>query len=615
MPAVGRELAALGGRGARRRAAPDVGRRRRRDHRHGQARRPRAQLLERRRRALRARGQHAGGRARRARGARDDERALARRDRVPHRRQPPTRGPVGPAHPDARQLRGVLRAVGSHLGVPGAAEGPPRRRPPGARRTLRGAHAPVRVARRPRSRRGARDPGDEGARRDDHRPARARRPRAQARPGRHPRRRVRGAAAAARARPPRPVGAQPDDARRARRPRGGRLRRRPTTRRASTTRTGSCARSSTGCSSTTSSSSTPCPPTRRARTRLARVLGYRGGRVRSELEAFDADQRAHQRTVRTIHERLFFAPLLDALAGVGPLTPEAAEERLAAFGFTDIDRTRAAVRELADGLTRRSKLLQQLLPAGARVAVVDARPRPRAPPAAPPRRGAGALGVARDDASATRRAPRNGRARCSGRRAWSATPSAVTPSSSRSSATTTRSRARRRTRSWCTSRWRRSGGGATRPSGGPGSAASSAASCCASRAATCSASRRSRRPSASSPRSPTPRWKPRSWSLEPPVPFAIVGARPPRRRRAVVRVRRRRAVRLRRRPGRRLRRRRARRHHAARGDRRGHARGPDVPRSTPASAPRGARARSPARSAATPATTTSGASPGSARRW
>ena len=98
------------------------------------------------------------------------------------------------------------------------------------------------------------------------------------------------------------------------------------------------------------------------RTRLARVLGYRGGRVRSELDAFDADQRSHQRTVRTIHERLFFAPLLEALAGVGHLTPDAAEERLAAFGFTDIDRTRAAISELADGLTRRSKLMQQLLP-------------------------------------------------------------------------------------------------------------------------------------------------------------------------------------------------------------------------------------------------------------
>ena len=50
------------------------------------------------------------------------------------------------------------------------------------------------------------------------------------------------------------------------------------------------------------------------------------------------------------------------LAGAGPLTAGATEERLAAFGFTDVERTRAAVRELADGLTRRSKLLQQILP-------------------------------------------------------------------------------------------------------------------------------------------------------------------------------------------------------------------------------------------------------------
>ena len=46
----------------------------------------------------------------------------------------------------------------------------------------------------------------------------------------------------------------------------------------------------------------------------------------------------------------------------GPLSPGAAEDRLAAFGFTDVERTRAAIRELAFGLTRRSKLMQQLLP-------------------------------------------------------------------------------------------------------------------------------------------------------------------------------------------------------------------------------------------------------------
>ncbi len=104
------------------------------------------------------------------------------------------------------------------------------------------------------------------------------------------------------------------------------------------------------------------PADERARTRLARVLGYRDVADRSALEAFEADHRAHQTTVRSIHERLFFAPLLDTLAGAGPLSAEAAQERLAAFGFTDVERTRAAIRELAFGLTRRSKLMQQLLP-------------------------------------------------------------------------------------------------------------------------------------------------------------------------------------------------------------------------------------------------------------
>ncbi|HXY94897.1 MAG TPA: bifunctional [glutamine synthetase] adenylyltransferase/[glutamine synthetase]-adenylyl-L-tyrosine phosphorylase [Acidimicrobiia bacterium] len=100
----------------------------------------------------------------------------------------------------------------------------------------------------------------------------------------------------------------------------------------------------------------------RSRTRLARVLGYRDHGDRDALDVFEADHRAHQAAVRSIHERLFFAPILDALAGVGPLPPDAVAERLAAFGFTDIARTRAAVRELAYGLTRRSKLMQQLLP-------------------------------------------------------------------------------------------------------------------------------------------------------------------------------------------------------------------------------------------------------------
>ena len=104
------------------------------------------------------------------------------------------------------------------------------------------------------------------------------------------------------------------------------------------------------------------PSDEQARDRLARVLGYRDGPERTARARFEAESREHQHAVRSIHERLFFAPILDTLAGTGPLSPEAAEERLAAFGFTDVERTRAAARELADGLTRRSRVMRELLP-------------------------------------------------------------------------------------------------------------------------------------------------------------------------------------------------------------------------------------------------------------
>ena len=105
--------------------------------------------------------------------------------------------------------------------------------------------------------------------------------------------------------------------------------------RRSATPTCSCAPSSTVSSCGTSSRPTRCRPTTPALVRLARVLGYRDSPRPTALEAFEADQRAHQAAVRSIHERLFFAPILDTLAGAGPLPLEAAEERLAAFGFVD----------------------------------------------------------------------------------------------------------------------------------------------------------------------------------------------------------------------------------------------------------------------------------------
>ncbi|MET0912660.1 MAG: bifunctional [glutamine synthetase] adenylyltransferase/[glutamine synthetase]-adenylyl-L-tyrosine phosphorylase [Acidimicrobiales bacterium] len=100
-----------------------------------------------------------------------------------------------------------------------------------------------------------------------------------------------------------------------------------------------------------------------ARSRLARILGYRSGVAADARERFDADLAAHRVAARAIHERLWFRPLLEAFAGNrGGLAADATAERLAAFGFADLERTREAVTDLTRGLTRSSRLMQQLLP-------------------------------------------------------------------------------------------------------------------------------------------------------------------------------------------------------------------------------------------------------------
>ena len=101
------------------------------------------------------------------------------------------------------------------------------------------------------------------------------------------------------------------------------------------------------------------------RRRIARSLGLRDAAGASAVEQLDAALARHQATVRTIHERLYFRPLLEAFAsGDEELLsrPGAVEARLSAFGFSDGLRTRAAVRELTRGLTRSSRLMQQILP-------------------------------------------------------------------------------------------------------------------------------------------------------------------------------------------------------------------------------------------------------------
>ncbi len=101
---------------------------------------------------------------------------------------------------------------------------------------------------------------------------------------------------------------------------------------------------------------------------LARVVGLRDDPASAAADKFDAELRRQQRTVRAVHERLFFRPLLEAFSTgtslpLGPaLSPAAAGERLAAFGFADEERARAALVELTRGLTRSSRMMQALLP-------------------------------------------------------------------------------------------------------------------------------------------------------------------------------------------------------------------------------------------------------------
>jgi glutamate-ammonia-ligase adenylyltransferase len=101
------------------------------------------------------------------------------------------------------------------------------------------------------------------------------------------------------------------------------------------------------------------PSDKASRQHLATTLGYRGPRL---LEDFERDLRQHQVLVRSAHERLYFRPLLEAFAAgrVDPASPLVTQ--LAAFGFTDAERTRVAVDELTRGLARSSRLMQQLMP-------------------------------------------------------------------------------------------------------------------------------------------------------------------------------------------------------------------------------------------------------------
>ncbi|MBU6328819.1 MAG: bifunctional [glutamine synthetase] adenylyltransferase/[glutamine synthetase]-adenylyl-L-tyrosine phosphorylase [Acidobacteria bacterium] len=105
--------------------------------------------------------------------------------------------------------------------------------------------------------------------------------------------------------------------------------------------------------------------------RLARVMGLTDAAAGTAGEQLQRQLTHNRAIVRSIHERVYFRPLLEAFASstAEPTTPdeaglttEAISARLTAFGFTDALRTRAAVRDLTRGLSRSSRLMQQMLP-------------------------------------------------------------------------------------------------------------------------------------------------------------------------------------------------------------------------------------------------------------
>ncbi|HKX75407.1 MAG TPA: bifunctional [glutamine synthetase] adenylyltransferase/[glutamine synthetase]-adenylyl-L-tyrosine phosphorylase [Acidimicrobiia bacterium] len=99
------------------------------------------------------------------------------------------------------------------------------------------------------------------------------------------------------------------------------------------------------------------------RRHLALVLGYRTGEI-DAVAALEADLHRHRLQVRQLHESLYYRPLLEAFAAApaAGLGRHQAEERLRALGFRDVRGAAAAFESLTAGLSRSSRLMNQLLP-------------------------------------------------------------------------------------------------------------------------------------------------------------------------------------------------------------------------------------------------------------
>ncbi|WP_395726780.1 bifunctional [glutamine synthetase] adenylyltransferase/[glutamine synthetase]-adenylyl-L-tyrosine phosphorylase [Nakamurella sp.] len=99
---------------------------------------------------------------------------------------------------------------------------------------------------------------------------------------------------------------------------------------------------------------------------LARADGYLATGTSSAADVFVAERTRHATTVRRLHEKLFYRPLLHAVAAVemdeSRLSAEAARERLAALGFMRPDAAMRHLAALTQGVSRRAAIQRHLLP-------------------------------------------------------------------------------------------------------------------------------------------------------------------------------------------------------------------------------------------------------------
>ena len=97
-------------------------------------------------------------------------------------------------------------------------------------------------------------------------------------------------------------------------------------------------------------------------TTLARSIGIRS----DPMETLVKQWKDHAKDVRRIHEKLFYRPLLNAVAGLDAtdarLTTAAARDRLRALGFTDPEGALRHIESLSSGVSRRAIIQRTLLP-------------------------------------------------------------------------------------------------------------------------------------------------------------------------------------------------------------------------------------------------------------